>query len=132
MSRKDVVFNKRQIKKFMKQMEQQVNDIEDGILERMETISEMIKTTSDQIVPVDTGTTKDSYYDDIEVGSKGIKLVTGYDRNNEIDYLYDIYYFVNLSYPQFRNGRQPEWLHKAYAQRNDDIRRVMRTGWKNK
>jgi len=50
-------------------------------------IVDLIFDKSQIYVPEDTGATKNSWFEEIEIDKSGVLIIFGYDKNNELEYL---------------------------------------------
>lgn len=81
------------------------------VKKRLDNAMQIIKQTSQEIVPYDTGATHNSWYSRTQTQKGEVVATFGYDENNQVEYLLEIY--ENVRGQVFKNQKQDRWLHKA-------------------
>lgn len=59
----------------------------ENIGDKARKIVDMIFEKSQLYVPEDTGATKNSWFEEIEIDKSGVLIIFGYDKDNQLEYL---------------------------------------------
>ena len=109
--------------KFFNNITKKLRDIKtERLVRNLEEFIAMIKSDAQARVPVDTGTTKESYFQEITTRGNLIVVNIGYDKEGQYEYIP----IINQK-PDgfFRNGKEPFWLRRAFEANRDKAQRVL-------
>lgn len=120
-----VNFGDSDLKRWKKNLMDQFENIEGDLERKLTDAGQVIKKVSDEYVPEDTRRTKDSWYDRIEAGDGFIRLVFGYDENNQIDYLPLIYLNPDNNINFRKAGAKSMWLDHAVADTKSQVDKII-------
>ena len=109
--------------KFFNNITKKLDNIKtERLVNNLEEFIALIKADAQERVPVNTGTTKNSYFQEITTKGNLIVVNIGYDKAGEYEYIP----IINEK-PDgfFRNGKEPFWLRRAFEANRDKAQQVL-------
>lgn len=104
------------MEQFSKQITEELRGYSaDGLGNEMEEFLDLVKGSMEKYVPVDTGATRRSWFQEVEQEKGKIIGTFGHDKEGQLDYVPFIYLG---QHPEggainFRDGKEPFWIHRA-------------------
>lgn len=116
------------LEKFSKEITEELsNYTASGVGDEVEEFLDLVKDSMEKYVPVDTGATKNSWFQEVTAEKGKVTGTFGHDREGQLDYVPFIYLGQHPEGGEinFRNGKEPFWLHKAVIENLDALKRKL-------
>lgn len=122
MAKRRRAYTKKDISNWSKKLSRQVDEITEETKDNLEKGIEVIMNRSQELVPEDTGRTKDSAYTIIQEEKGRLVARFGYDLDSQVPYITYIYYEPKM---WKKNGASHLWLDFAFQEKKEEAYNII-------
>lgn len=106
-----------------KALTDELKGAQNDLIKKLERVLDVVEEVSQQLVPIDTGATKESFYREVKIEGDKVVARAGYDRDGALSYPVYIHEIeMNWSQP----GKSSRFLARGFEQAYIRIDEIMK------